>query len=67
MGNGNTNTQFASEAGLGRPRDLSVPDSAPCFPQLPLQLFYFLQQRAEQRQTKPAPLSSLPLQQSPLT
>lgn len=42
MGNGNTNTQFASEAGLGRPRDLSVPDSAPCFPQLPLQLLYFL-------------------------
>lgn len=41
MGNGNTNTWFASETGLGRPRDLSVLDSAPCFPQLHLQLFFY--------------------------
>lgn len=28
IGNGNTNTWLASETGLGRPRDLSVPNSA---------------------------------------
>lgn len=56
MGNGNTNTWFASETGLGWPRDLSVPNSALCFPQLHLQLFV-LQRRAEQdkQSQRPSP------------
>lgn len=56
MGNGNTNTWFASETRLGRPRDLSVPNSAPRFPQLHLQLFV-LQHRAEQdkQSQRPSP------------